>query len=112
MKTLVTVTKADIRYGTMSSDRCPLARAIRRVVKTGLLISILPRHAPIVGDAAFGNWHIGENTLVNLPRVANTFANRFDAAVNARKGRAHLKPFSFRLAIPRDLLKPRLTSTH
>lgn len=104
MKTLITVSRSHIRRGTMSADRCPLALAIRRVVQSGRDISVLPRclsRTKVPGDVSISG------TIIPLPKHANAFANRFDKAVTARSGRAHLKSFTFTLDIPREMVRVR-----
>lgn len=52
MKTVqVEITRADIEAGErMSPQSCPLARAVRRVLRTGLYVSVAPRDLTIIND--------------------------------------------------------------
>lgn len=98
MKTLILVTQQHIKRGSISADSCPIALAIQCVVNSGLMVSVLPCFDSL-GDVSI------HGRLIGLTYRANSFANRFDKAVTARKGRAALKPFSFYLDIPRELLR-------
>lgn len=102
MKTLISVTAAHIKRGSLSFHSCPVALAICSVVGHSAAVYVYPSfedrkaYATINGDR------------YPLPRAVNRFAKRLDRSVEARKGRAHLKPFTFHLNIPRDMLRPAL----
>lgn len=73
----ITVTANDIYIGQACNElRCPLARALRRA--TG-------RTWQVLGPEAFS-----DDGDVTLPRAAQIFIQRFDAAL-------HVEPFTFDL---------------
>lgn len=98
MRIKVSVTRSHIRRGTMSGDNCPLALALKRVVKPVTLVLVTPALS-YIGTVCI------KTEVIELTHRANRFANQFDKTVTTRSGRAHLKPFSFHLDIPVDLLK-------
>ncbi len=90
----IKVTKRDIAYGARDNcDRCPVARAIKRAVRVND-IEIFPLTLNLYDrDCSYA-------TLA-IPKVASTFIESFDGGAIRR----HLKPFSFRLNVPKRFLR-------
>lgn len=104
MKTKVSVTLSHIRRAVESFEECPLALAIKPHVIRGAKVYV----SPCLHKAGHVAVYLSITTIdIKLPRTANRFALQFDAAVKARKGRAHLKPFTFTLDIPREMVRVR-----
>lgn len=92
MRVKIEVTASDIKRGVVKDCKdCPVARAIRRKLeRSAVCLS--------VGADSFDFFHKGCFYGYCLPEEASRFIGAFDS-------RTAVKPFSFCLNLPREVLK-------
>jgi hypothetical protein len=87
-----TIIKVGIRGKLAMPQSCPVAVAIRKVVKRGCLISVGPDDATITRSKFEKGWK------TKLPEAAKLFILAFDRGLK-------VKPFTFKLNIPKEYLR-------
>lgn len=97
----VNVTKNDIKRGVKADcSRCPIALAMRRILKAGTVISVIPEQVGLKRRERYFN-HF------SLPDMARRFAEAFDTSPSRRYAHHHANPHpvTFLVRIPRRYLR-------
>lgn len=91
MWTKIKVTKADIDKGVRCKSRlCPIARAVRKIVKRDVMVEVTGRWISLGTDPRDNDAYV--------PKSAGTFIANFD---DGKK----VKPFCFSANIPQKFLR-------